>query len=565
METFEADLRSALAHVIQSAAFNSSPRLAELLTYLVEQTVQGHADRLKGYTIALDVFGRDESFDPGSDSLVRVQMSRLRKALAEYYAHEGRDESRQISIPRGSYVPELIEHAESESAATKNEAISSPESADLKEPAGQLRQNRKSWALLGLLVVMVVALLYYWQREPARGHGAGVMPQGPTVYVVPFSVDAQSREALRIREGLRFDLTNYLTQFPNIAVVDVESVDQFRKSPKGRLNRPQAAFMLDGSVATAGNRLKINTRLLRVADGVVVWSRSSEAIEYRPTQIIDQISNIALGVASQLGQPYGVIYEVMRQDRDNHRGVSMQHYYCELSAFEFMRVRKFSDLAEIRECLKRAVQDNPEYSDGWALLSWLDTYEAISQGTGRSQSAIDAAKRAVQANPTNALAYQYLAIALFYNGQFDAAHDAIGKALQISPNNSEILADGGRLLAILGADAEAPELSKKAIQLNPGHPAWYWQGLVINALQRGDAEEAVKYARHLAEDEGMISQYLVASALALAGRPDEARAAIDRAAKIYPMVARDRRLLVREMHFPEFIVRPLEEGGILSP
>jgi hypothetical protein len=65
----------------------------------------GEGDRIKEYSIALDVFGRSDTFDQDIDSIVRVQANRLRKRLAEYYSGDGAEHPLHITIPVGQYVP----------------------------------------------------------------------------------------------------------------------------------------------------------------------------------------------------------------------------------------------------------------------------------------------------------------------------------------------------------------------------------------------------------------------------------------------------------------------------
>lgn len=76
------DVRIALASVLASAGF-ASKRRGDLLRHLVERSLAGDAKALSEYSIALDVFGKPESFDPRRESTVRAEMSRVRKALAE--------------------------------------------------------------------------------------------------------------------------------------------------------------------------------------------------------------------------------------------------------------------------------------------------------------------------------------------------------------------------------------------------------------------------------------------------------------------------------------------------
>ncbi|MEN0000160.1 MAG: hypothetical protein AAF940_04695 [Pseudomonadota bacterium] len=76
-----------------------------MLRYIVEQELAGKGDLLKGYTIAQDVFGKSDDFDPAMDAVVRVQAGRLRDQLASYYSGEGADNPIEITIPRGTYMP----------------------------------------------------------------------------------------------------------------------------------------------------------------------------------------------------------------------------------------------------------------------------------------------------------------------------------------------------------------------------------------------------------------------------------------------------------------------------
>jgi hypothetical protein len=95
----------ALQKVLRSRTFARSERLRCFLKFVVEMEQLGLAHQLKGYTIGIDVFCRDEGFDPGTDPLVRVQAGKLRKLLNLFYAEEGREEPLRIRIPLGGYVP----------------------------------------------------------------------------------------------------------------------------------------------------------------------------------------------------------------------------------------------------------------------------------------------------------------------------------------------------------------------------------------------------------------------------------------------------------------------------
>lgn len=99
------EVRAALEVVLSSETFARADRARALLTYLVETEQNGEASRLKGFTIAQDVFGKDDDFDPAMDAVVRVQAGRLREHLSTFYAGEGRTQPIEISVPKGTYVP----------------------------------------------------------------------------------------------------------------------------------------------------------------------------------------------------------------------------------------------------------------------------------------------------------------------------------------------------------------------------------------------------------------------------------------------------------------------------
>jgi hypothetical protein len=101
------EIRAALDRIAASEAFRACPQLVAFLRYVVEATLCGGQDRIKGYTVAVEALGRADDFNPQDDPIVRVEAMRLRRALQRYYANGGRDDSVRIVLPLGSYVPEF--------------------------------------------------------------------------------------------------------------------------------------------------------------------------------------------------------------------------------------------------------------------------------------------------------------------------------------------------------------------------------------------------------------------------------------------------------------------------
>jgi hypothetical protein len=153
--------RAELEAVLRSELFSRAPTLAHLLSYLCEKTFAGESGQIKEYSIAVDVFGRRDSFDQDVDSIVRVQANRLRKRLAEYYAADGAGHRVQICIPIGQYVPQF----EEKPVPAPVEAPPLPE-----QPGAATRLARRPlWMVLAIVALVIVATsINYLVRQHKR-------------------------------------------------------------------------------------------------------------------------------------------------------------------------------------------------------------------------------------------------------------------------------------------------------------------------------------------------------------------------------------------------------------
>jgi CheY-like chemotaxis protein len=104
---FDAEVRRQIDRILNSPFFKRSPRLSRFLSYTVQHALTSDSSKLKEYTIALEVFGKPETFDPRLDSSVRVAARQLRSKLDRYYATEGRSEKVLIRFRPGDYAPRM--------------------------------------------------------------------------------------------------------------------------------------------------------------------------------------------------------------------------------------------------------------------------------------------------------------------------------------------------------------------------------------------------------------------------------------------------------------------------
>ncbi len=98
-------VRAQLERILASPTFAQSERLSRFLRFAVEETLRGRGEQLKEYFLGVEVFDREEAYDPRTDPIVRVEAGRLRTKLARYYETEGCTAPVVIDFPKGSYVP----------------------------------------------------------------------------------------------------------------------------------------------------------------------------------------------------------------------------------------------------------------------------------------------------------------------------------------------------------------------------------------------------------------------------------------------------------------------------
>jgi hypothetical protein len=166
-------LLAEVGRIVSSEVLRSSESLCHLLGYLASHSVQGRSGSVKEYQIATEVFGRTVDFDPRLDSTVRVQTSRLRAKLAEYYAGPGAQDPVIVDIPRGAYS--VVVHTRAAPYETVPHREVRP-----AEAAPALRRDPyrlAAWLLSILCCALIVSLVFVSRRRPAPV--AEVHPQIP--------------------------------------------------------------------------------------------------------------------------------------------------------------------------------------------------------------------------------------------------------------------------------------------------------------------------------------------------------------------------------------------------
>lgn len=155
------DIEKQLSKIIHSKAFRHAVALQRLLQYLISKTLEDPFADIKEYTIGVEVFERGPDYDPQSDTIVRVQIHRLRLKVKEYYETEGAADPILVDIPKGHYIPTF--ELRKGSLKSNTEAALTPhknEEVDVKEfPSAVLPQSQAPRATTQFFVLRPAALV----------------------------------------------------------------------------------------------------------------------------------------------------------------------------------------------------------------------------------------------------------------------------------------------------------------------------------------------------------------------------------------------------------------------
>src|SRR5579872_6720316 len=159
----EERIREELGRVLASHEFRTSKRSQEFLKYVVENTLNGHADMLKERTIGIEVFRRSTSYDPSDDATVRVKAGEVRKRLGLYYSTEGAHNPLRIEMPSGTYVPEFRPQANGEPAQAPAAAVAEPAPAAAAAPARHRLTPPRAFSAAVVLGALALAAWLVWR------------------------------------------------------------------------------------------------------------------------------------------------------------------------------------------------------------------------------------------------------------------------------------------------------------------------------------------------------------------------------------------------------------------
>jgi TolB-like protein len=493
----EDTVRAALQRLLTSKYFAQAESLSNLLRYLVEETLAGRGPELKEFTLGCEVFGRGESFDPKTDGIVRVQASRLRAKLRDYYAAEGKDDELVVSVPAGAYAAEFLPFTKTHT------------------PPPSAWPKWFVWAGAAATLAVLVLWLGAYVRNPR-------IPKIESVAVLPFRNLTGDASQGYLSDGLTDMLITDLGKLPGLRVISRTTAMTFASSQKSLTTVAKewkVDALVEGSMTRAGENIRVNVNIIEVRDQERnLWSNTFEHGAREIATLQDEINR---QVAAQ--------FRADRQPVPPRAPTESNHdaYLAYLKGRQLAGQNSEAGLRDSLQWFDKATTLDPNMASAKAsqalsyiFLSdfWIMPAEALPLAKALAASA-------VEQDPYSAEAYTARgAVALFLDRDSQAAETDLRQAIKLNPNNGEARIIYGFLCGAVGRFDEAVASVRRAVQNDPlsprAHAMLLWMLLLTGRYQ--DVEQTGLATLQLFPGHPFI-QLWVGSSLALRGEWQKAK------------------------------------------
>jgi TolB-like protein/tetratricopeptide (TPR) repeat protein len=288
-------VRQHLKQVLESRTFAGSKRTQDFLHLIVGHTLEGEIDSLRERMIGAEMFGRPINYDTGSDSVVRVRASEVRKKLAQYYIEAKEPSLVRIELPSGSYVPKFhFEPNESPapppapaapSISTEPPTAQPEDLAEAKHEANTDATKRlpaRSWRpttrvataiALGLIVLSLGCYAGFkkWYGALQARH------EIRAIVILPLKNLSGDSGQEFFADGMTEELINDLGQVSTLRVISLTSAMSYKGTEK---KLPEIARELgvdgvvEGGILRQGNQVRISVQLIDARNDRPVWAHT---------------------------------------------------------------------------------------------------------------------------------------------------------------------------------------------------------------------------------------------------------------------------------------------------
>jgi serine/threonine-protein kinase len=307
---------------------------------VVGETVARRGDQIKEYNIGVEVYKRPPGYDPKVDAIVRVEAGRLRSKLAKYYVDQGATDPVRIELPRGTYVPVLLQPGLAEAPPV--------ETAIARQTSG-----RKPVLAIGLAATAAIAAILSIRGTSAPDRSRLAIAVLPLVNV------AGDADTARFCTGLAQELTSAIARDDAFLVASRTESDQLGESRPGLAKagrRVRVNAVLEVSVQRDSERFRVTVQLVSSRHGYHVWSQKYASLPGRAAAFQENVSNL---IARTLRARFGGLSESRFGVAPAHNEEAMALY---LKGQEAWLTQRRAGLLESLEHYKRSIEKDPSFA-----------------------------------------------------------------------------------------------------------------------------------------------------------------------------------------------------------
>jgi tetratricopeptide (TPR) repeat protein len=295
--------------------------------------------------------------------------------------------------------------------------------------------------------------------------------------------------------------------------------------------------VLEGSVRKAANRVRITGQLIDATTGAHLWAERFEGTLDDIFELQDQVAASVVGaIAPQLERA-----EIERAKRKPTENLNAYDYYLRGTANLNQGTREAID--EALSLFEKAIQLDPDFASAYGTAAWcyfwrkvngwmIDRPHEIAEGSRLARRAIELGRDDAVALTRSGHALAHLV------GDIDGGIALLDRAVMLNPNLAAGWFLGGFLRVWHGETDSAIQHFERAMRLSPLDPEIYRMqaGMAVAHLFAGRFDTASSWAEKASKDlpSFLMVVGIVAASHALAGRPDEARRAMDRLRELDP-------------------------------
>jgi eukaryotic-like serine/threonine-protein kinase len=498
----EAAVRNEVERLLASQSLKDSELLKRFLRYVVDSTLAGEGDQLKEYRLGLEVFGRDTSFDPKLDPVVRMAAWRLRQKLQEYYEREGRQDPVRIEIPKGGYAARFAGAARPELTDLKNAVGRLPEekvNGDVPEPGPTISKNRNRSLAAGavfLSVLLSAALLaaVFYHRSRQVKH----LSDKDTVVLADF---ANSTGDPVFDDTLKTALAVSLQQSPFLDALSEQKVAatlQTMTRPAGTklttdvtrelCQRTGSKAYIAGAIARLGSDYVVGLKAVNCQNGQTLAQEQTSAASKE--KVLDIVGEAASRLRGELGESLAIVqrFDVPLAEATTSSLEALKAYSMGAQAF------RENGPAAALPFAQRAIGIDPNFAMAYDEAG-MD-YSSLGEVGRASEYFTKAFQLREHASERERLAIT----ALYYRavtGELDKAAQTRQELVAKYPREFRGYISLGTDFASQGQYEKAIEVTRAALRLNPDHVVPYDDlATYFLSLQRFDeARQIVQQAQ----------------------------------------------------------------------